>query len=84
VHCYAVDAEQRLDEFKQQWVTAYPPIAQSRWCNWPHINPSFDYPPEMRGVIYTTHAIESVNMSVHTITKNRGSFPSDEALLKLF
>ena len=40
--------------------------------------------PEIRKVIYTTNAIESVNMSLRKITKNRGSFPSDEALLKLF
>ena len=53
-------------------------------CNWPRIIPYFDYPPELRNVIYTTNAIESVNMSLRKITKNRGSFPSDEALLKLF
>ena len=46
--------------------------------------PFFDYPPEIRKVIYTTNAIESVNMSLRKLTKNRGSFPSDEALLKLF
>ena len=44
----------------------------------------FDYPPEIRKVIYTTNAIESVNMSLRKLTKNRGSFPSDEALTKLF
>ena len=42
------------------------------------------YPPEIRKVIYTTNAIESVNISLRKITKNIGSFPSDEALLKLF
>ena len=52
--------------------------------NWPRITPFFDYPPEIRKVIYTTNAIESVNTSLSKITKNRGSFPSDEALLKLF
>ncbi len=46
--------------------------------------PFFDYPPEIRKVIYTTNAIESVNMSLRKLTKNRGSFPSDEARLKLF
>ncbi|MFY0099829.1 transposase, partial [Acinetobacter baumannii] len=46
--------------------------------------PFFDYPPEIRKVIYTTNAIESVNMSLRKLTKNRGSFPSDEALVKLF
>ena len=46
--------------------------------------PFFDYPPEIRKVICTTNAIESVNMSLRKLTKNRGSFPSNEALVKLF
>ena len=78
------DAEQRLDEFEEKWGAAYPSIIQSWRRNWPRIIPFFDYPPEIRKVIYTTNAIESVNMSLRKITKNRGSFPSDEALLKLF
>lgn len=41
-------------------------------------------PSEIRKVIYTTNAIESVNMSLRKLTKNRSSFPSDEALMKLF
>ncbi len=80
----AEEAEARLTEFEQKWNAAYPPIAQSWRRNWPRIVPFFDYPPEIRKVIYTTNAIESVNMSLRKITKNRGSFPSDEALLKLF
>lgn len=46
--------------------------------------PFFDYPPEIRQVIYTTNAIESVNMSLRKLTKNHCSFPSGEALMKLF
>ena len=46
--------------------------------------PFFDDPPEIRQVIYTTNAVESVNMRLRKIMKHRGSFPSDEALLKLF
>lgn len=78
------DAEQQLAEFEDKWGEAYPPIVQSWRRNWARIIPFFDYPPEIRKVIYTTNAIESVNMSLRKITKNRGSFPSDEALLKLF
>jgi len=48
------------------------------------ITPFFDYSPEVWQIIYTTNAIESVNMSLRKVTKSRGSFPSDEALLKLF
>jgi putative transposase len=79
-----VEAEQRLAEFEAQWQEVYPSIAQIWRRNWGRIIPFFDYPPEIRRIIYTTNAIESVNMSLRKITKNRGSFPSDEALLKLF
>ena len=77
-------ARAALDAFEQQWGSDYPPIVQSWRRNWDRITPFFDYPPEVRRIIYTTNAIESVNMSLRKITKNRGSVPSDEALLKLF
>lgn len=78
------EAELNLSGFEEKWGAAYAPIVQSWRRNWPRIIPFFDYPPEIRKVIYTTNAIESVNMSLRKITKNRGSFPTDEALLKLF
>ena len=78
------EAEQRLAEFEAQWNGDYPSIAQIWRRNWSRIIPFFDYPPEIRRIIYTTNAIESVNMSLRKITKNRGSFPNDEALSKLF
>jgi len=78
------EAEQCLTEFEEKWEEAYPPISQSWRRNWNRINPCFDYLPEIRRIIYTTNAIESVNMSLRKITKNRGSFPNDESLLKLF
>lgn len=78
------EAEQALTEFEQKWDADYSPIGQSWRRNWQRIIPFFEYPPEIRKVIYTTNAIESLNMSLRKITKNRGSFPSDEALLKLF
>lgn len=78
------EAEQRLGEFEAKWDDEYLPIGQSWRRNWTRLTPFFDYPPEIRKVIYTTNAIESVNMSLRKLTKNRGSFPSDEALLKLF
>ena len=78
------EAEMALLDFEQQWHEAYPSIAKSWRSNWQRIIPFFDYPPEVRRIIYTTNAIESVNMSLRKITKNRRAFPSDEALLKLF
>ena len=80
----AEEAELWLGEFEAKWDDEYLPIGQSWRRNWPRLTPFFDYPPEIRKVIYTTNAIESVNMSLRKLTKNRGSFPSDEALLKLF
>ena len=77
-------ASAALDAFEERWGKDYPSIAQSWRRNWSRIIPFFDYPPDIRRVIYTTNAIESVNMSLRKITKNRGSFPSDESLIKLF
>ena len=80
----ADDALLRLEEFADQWGQDYPTIVKSWRSNWQRIVPFFEYPPEIRRIIYTTNAIESVNMSLRKVTKSRGSFPSDEALLKLF
>jgi len=77
-------ASAALDAFEERWGKDYPSIAQSWRRNWSRITPFFDYPSEIRRVIYTTNAIESVNMSLRKITKNRGSFPSDESLIKQF
>jgi transposase-like protein len=50
---------------------------------WEQIIPFFAYPPEVRKIIYTTNAIESLNMQLRKIIKTRGHFPSDEAATKL-
>lgn len=78
------EAAQRLDEFERKWGEAYPSIVKSWRSHWARIIPFFDYPPEIRKVIYTTNAIESVNMGLRKVSKSRGSLPSDEALLKLY
>lgn len=80
----AEQAELQLTEFQRKWDATHAPIGQSWRRNWNRLIPFFAYPPEIRKVIYTTNAIKSVNMSLRKITKNRGSFPSDEALIKLF
>jgi len=80
----AEEAEQQLDAFAETWDGAYIAISQSWRRNWARIIPFFAYPAEIRKVIYTTNAIESINMSLRKVTKNRGSFPNDEAIVKLF
>ena len=77
------EAELRLSEFAEQWDSQFPTISRSWRSNWERVVPFFAYPAEIRKVIYTTNAIESVNMSLRKIIKNRGSFPTDEAALKL-
>jgi len=77
------EAERRLEEFSEKWDSQFPTISRSWRSNWERVTPFFAYPADIRKVIYTTNAIESVNMSLRKIIKNRGSFPTDEAALKL-
>jgi putative transposase len=77
------EAEQRLAEFSAKWDGKYPMIAKSWRSNWTRVIPFFAHPAEIRRVIYTTNAIESLNMSLRKVTKARGSFPNDEAVMKL-
>jgi putative transposase len=76
-------AEMSLEEFETKWDDKFPTIGKSWRRNWERLTPLFSYPPEIRKAIYTTNAIESVNMSLRKVTKNRGSFPNDDAMLKL-
>lgn len=72
-----------LEAFGRKWDEQYPTISVSWRNNWERIVPLFGYPPDIRKVIYTTNAIESLNMSLRKVTKNRGSFPNDESAFKL-
>jgi putative transposase len=76
-------AEKNLEAFAAKWDASHPTIAKSWRNNWEHIIPLFSYPEDIRKAIYTTNAIESLNMSLRKVTKNRGHFPSDEAMFKL-
>jgi len=78
-----VEAETRLAEFAEKWDERFPMIARSWRLNWTRVIPFFAHPPEIRKVIYTTNAIESLNMSLRKVTKTRSSFPNDEAVIKL-
>jgi putative transposase len=78
-----VEAEQRLNDFAAKWDEKFPLIAKSWRTNWPRVIPFFAHPPEIRKIIYTTNAIESLNMSLRKVTKTRASFPNDEAAAKL-
>lgn len=76
-------ARAALEEFAVKWDESYPTIAKSWRANWERIVPFLVFPEEIRKVIYTTNAIESLNAQLRKLTKNRRSFPTDEAALKL-
>jgi transposase-like protein len=73
-----------LDTFERgPWGVRFPTVVASWRRAWTHVIPFFAFPPEVRRVIYTTNALESVNARIHQIIKTRGHFPSDEAATKL-
>jgi putative transposase len=77
-------AERELQAFDQGiWGRKYPTIAQSWRRNWEAVIPFFVFPEEVRKIIYTTNAIESLNASVRKAVRNKGHFPSDQAATKL-
>ena len=77
------EAEQALERFAERWDAKYPTISPSWLTDWDRLTVFFDYPPEIRRVIYTTNAIESVNYSLRKRLKTRGVFPNDESLVKV-
>lgn len=81
----AVNAEAAavaLKEFRVRW-PKHQVVADVWERNWERVIPFFQFPEEIRRVIYTTNAVESLHMSLRKVTKNRGSFPSEEAAFKL-
>jgi putative transposase len=76
-------AEHELNTFSTKWDARYPTISSLWRRHWERVIPFFAYPTEIRRVVYTTNAVESLNMSLRKIIKTRGSFPSEDAALKL-
>jgi putative transposase len=79
----AAQAEQELQNLSDKWGAKYPTIEPVWRRNWERVTPFFAFPAEIRRIIYTTNAVESLNMSLRKIIKTRGAFPSEEAALKL-
>ena len=76
-------ADQELISFAEKWDGRYPTISKLWERNWDNVTPFFAFPAEIRRVIYTTNAVESLNMSLRKVIKARGSFPSEEAAIKM-
>ncbi len=77
------EAEMALVSFAEKWDAKYPNISQSWQRDWEQLTPFFSYPHDIRRAIYTTNAIESLNMSLRKVIKNKRVFPSDDAVFKL-
>lgn len=75
-------AELALSDFRERW-PKHQVVADIWQRNWERVIPFFQFPEEVRRVIYTTNAVESLHASLRKVTKNRGSFPSEEAAFKL-
>ncbi|MGC0396617.1 putative transposase [Bradyrhizobium liaoningense] len=73
----------RLEDFEAEWGKRYPAIGAAWRRAWEHVIPFFAFAPEIRKMIYTTNTVEALNRSLRKIIKTRGSFPNDEAAMKL-
>jgi putative transposase len=78
----ADEAERQLSIFEAKW-SKYPAIARLWREHWERVIPFFAFPGEVRKVVYTTNAVESLHMSLRKVIKTRGSFPSEDAAFKL-
>lgn len=78
----ADEAAMELDAFETEWGASYRAVVRMWRGNWDNIIPFFQFLPEIRKVIYTTNAIESLNMVMRKYTRNRRIFPNDESALK--
>jgi putative transposase len=76
-------ASQALDAFHQRWGDRYPGVTKLWQSRWNEIVPFLAYPPEIRRILYTTNAIESLNFQLRKVIKPKGHFPTDDAVLKI-
>ncbi len=81
ISVYGCDPE--LDKLEEKWGKKYPIVFQSWRNKWENLTVYFQYPEDIRRVIYTTNIIESVHRQFRTLTKTKGAFPNDDSLLKL-
>ena len=76
-------AEAALERFSKVWDEEAPLISKQWRSNWTNLSAFYDYPPEIRRVIYTTNAVESVQAQLRKVTKKHGAFPTQDAVRKV-
>ena len=77
------EAEEKLRQFSDTWRKQYPSCVRSWEENWEVLSTFFEYPPEIRKIIYTTNIIEGLNRQFRQITKNKPSFTNDDSLRRM-
>ncbi len=75
------EAEVAFQRLSQTWDAKYPTISATWRLDWSRLLVFFDYPPEIRKVIYTANAMKSLNFSMRKVLKSRGAFPTDKSIL---
>ena len=75
-------AKAALEDFKSKWESKYSYAIRSWENNWDELTVFFDFPIEIRTIIYTTNLIENLNGKIRKYTKNKLSFPTDQAVMK--
>ncbi len=78
-----VEAEENLAAFAEKWQKQYPSCVKSWEENWEVLSTFFEYPPEIRKIIYTTNIIEGLNRQLRQMTKNKPSFTNDDSLCRM-
>lgn len=78
-----VQAEKALNQLDLQWRSKYPSMVKSWLENWEKLSQMFDFPDQIRKLIYTTNVIESFNSQLRKVTKSKRVFTNDQALMKL-
>jgi len=76
-------AQQAFEEFKQRWGAKYPPIVKLWTARWNEVVPFLAFPKEIRRILYTTNAVESLNAQLRRVLRPKGQFPNDDAVLKI-
>ena len=77
------DAEYALEEFRENWGKRYPSILKSWDANWAELTTFFEYPPEIRHLIYTTNAVEAYHRQLRKFTKTKAILPTDDSIRKV-
>lgn len=78
-----VAAEEALEALEKRWGKKYPVVIENWQNNWEHLSQYFKYTASIRKIIYTTNAVEGFHRQVRKVTKTKGAFASDKALIKL-